>query len=174
MRARELLDCGTRRITEVPSALPRQAGVLRDRGAHRHLACSEVTSSRGPVWCRDPAAAPASAFLLLLLLLLRHILTVSAASTAAVVNTSTAAPPSPLLLLPLRAFYVACRLVVLFFFRCDCGSSAPPAVGALDVPVVLLLPPRSSWRPPSNGTDCLPSSESVGRLSWRASLRNTV
>ena len=91
-----------------------------------------------------------------LLLLLRHILFLPLPPPP---SSILPPPPSPLLLLPLRAFYVACRrrLVVLFFFRCDCGSSASPAVGALDVPVLLLLPPRSSWRPPSNGTDCLPA-----------------
>ena len=174
MRARELLDCGTRRITDVPSALPRQAGVLRDRGAHRHLACSEVTSSRGPVWCRDPAAAPASAFLLLLLLLLRHILTVSAASAAAVVNTSTAAaaaaaaalesllrrlPPGRTVLLPLRLrlFRAPRRRCP----RCSRGASAAAAFFVAASVKWYGLPPCRA-------------SAFVGRLSWRASLRNTV
>ena len=85
-------------------------------------------------------------------------------------------PPSPLLLLPLRAFYVACRLVVLFFFRCDCGSSASPAVGALDVPVLasaaaaFFVAASVKWY----GLPPCRASESIGRLSWRASPRNTV
>ena len=163
----------------VPPPSPRSQPWPQRARAPRWCGLRPGETGRGRKCSRDrsapaAAAAPASTFLLLLLLLFRHILTVSAASAAAVVNTSTAAvaaaattlesllrrlPPGRTVLLPLRLrlFRAPRRRCP----RCSRGASAAAAFFVAASVKWYGLPPCRA-------------SASVGRLSWRASPRNTV